>query len=145
MKKLRLLHKTSARRLHLGHSSLKKLEFTPDSSNKAVSQFFNELEPILAKHHCAMVLVHHTVKQSKLSRQNQVDTSYAGYGSAVWSNSVRDTLEISSTNIDGRYVIKAGKRSSKLGWKEMYIKRSNDPMLPYWSTCNPGFFGDHSG
>jgi archaellum biogenesis ATPase FlaH len=106
-------------------------------SNKAVSQFFNELEPILAKHRCAMVLVHHTVKQSRLSRQNQTDTAYAGYGSAVWSNSVRDTLEISATNVDGRYVIKAGKRSSKLGWKEKYIKRSQDPALPYWSECNP--------
>ena len=105
--------------------------------SKAVSAFLNDLEPILAKNKAGMVLVHHTIKQSKLSRQNQVDSSYAGFGSSAWSNSVRDTLEIRGTNIDGRYVILAGKRSSKLGWKEKYIKRSNDPALPYWTECDP--------
>jgi hypothetical protein len=108
-------------------------------NTKDVSDFLNELEPILEKHNCGLILVHHTIKQSKQSRQNQVDSSYAGFGSSAWSNSVRDTVEIRSSNVEGYYKLITGKRSSKWGWKERYIKRSDTPTLPYWNEVDAEF------
>ena len=101
-------------------------------NTKEVSTFLNKLEPILERYNCGLVLIHHTVKQSKTSRMNQVDSSYSGFGSSAWSNSVRDTIEIRSSTIEGYYKLLAGKRAGKWGWKELYIQRSENPLLPYW-------------
>jgi hypothetical protein len=79
-----------------------------------------------------LILVHHTVKQSKTSRINQVDSSYSGFGSSAWSNIVRDTIEIRASKLDGYYKLIAGKRAGKWGWKERYIQRNNNALLPYW-------------
>jgi hypothetical protein len=103
---------------------------------KEVSNFLNELEPILEKYNCGIILVHHTIKQSKQSRQNQVDSSYSGFGSSAWSNSVRETIEIRKANIDGYYKLITGKRCSKWGWKERYIQRSDTPTKPFWKDVS---------
>lgn len=102
---------------------------------KEVSAFLNQLEPLLERYNCGMVFVHHTIKQSKQSRLNQVDSSYSGFGSAVWSNSVRDTIELRGTKLDGVYSLITGKRSAKWGWRERYVRRSDTPTLPYWNDC----------
>lgn len=104
-------------------------------NTKEVSNFVNELETILERYNCGLILVHHTTKQSKQSRQNQVDSSYAGFGSGLWSNCVRDTIEIRSAKLDGYYKLISGKRSSKWGWRERYIRRSDTPTLPYWNDA----------
>ena len=85
-----------------------------------------------------MLVVHHTIKQGVGSRKNQVDSMYAGYGSAVLANSPRETLEL--RHVDGNvWTLISGKRSDKWGWNngEQYIKRSGNPELPYWSVCSP--------
>lgn len=105
-------------------------------NTKDVSNFLNHLEPILEKYNCGLVLVHHTVKQSKTSRINQVDSSYSGFGSSAWSNSVRDTIEIRASKLEGYYKLLAGKRAGKWGWKERYIQRSVNPLLPYWTDAS---------
>ncbi len=108
-------------------------------NTRDVSEFLNDLEPILERHNCGLILVHHTIKQSKQSRMNQVDSSYSGFGSSAWSNSVRDTIEIRKTNTDGYYKLITGKRSSKWGWQERFLKRSDTPTLPNWTDVDGTF------
>jgi hypothetical protein len=99
---------------------------------REVTEFLNELEPLLEKHNCGLVLVHHTTKPNPQSKPIPFDSSNAGFGSVVWSNSVRDTIAIRKAKVPGYYELATGKRSSKWGWNNRFIQRSAMVTLPYW-------------
>ena len=110
---------------------LKYLGFDPNNPEKSTA-FLNQLEPLLEQYNCGMILVTHTTKQSDASRKARVDDSYNIYGSAVWSNSVRDTISIKPSGVDGYWHLTTSKRSSKWDWRSQTIKRSTQYTLPHW-------------
>lgn len=97
-----------------------------------VNEFLDATDLLLQKHNAGMIFIHHTIKQSKQSRMSQVDSSYSGFGSAAWSNGVRDTIELRISKSDGYFKLLTGKRSDKWGWREKYIMRYHIPTLPHW-------------
>jgi hypothetical protein len=105
-------------------------------NSKEVNDFLNDLEPILEKHNCGLIFIHHTIKQNKQSKLNEVDPSYAGFGSAAWSNAVRETISIRRAKTDDTYKLLTGKRSSKWGWTEKFIQRNHIPTLPIWKEVD---------
>jgi hypothetical protein len=109
-------------------------------NTESVIEFLNQCDEILNKYNCGMILVNHTIKQSKLTRNNQADTSYASFGASAWSNAFRDTIEIRRSNNDGYFKLLSGKRSSKWGWKEQYIQHSGISTLPYWTCAKADMF-----
>lgn len=105
-------------------------------SNEAVTKFFNRLEPLLERHNCGAILVHHTTKQ-KENNINPTLASYAGFGSSIWGNSVRDTMSIRRAKTEGYYIIESSKRQSQFGWTQKYMRRYHLPMFPHWVEVSP--------
>jgi hypothetical protein len=105
-------------------------------NTKDVSKFLNKIDLILEKYNCGLIMVHHTTKQNKQTRINPVDSAYAGFGSAQWGNSVRDTIVLNSCpKLEGYWKLTTSKRADKWGWKDKYIQR-NTSQLPFWREAS---------
>jgi len=88
------------------------------NSQKDVGKFLrNDLAPLLTKHNCACVIVHHTNKISKDPEKQMTDVSYLGAGSAEWINWCRGMLAIRKTDVENLYELIAAKRGARLRWK----------------------------
>jgi hypothetical protein len=99
------------------------------------------LNPLLRKHGCAVIVVHHTTKPPKdKSEWTGGDFAYLGAGSAEFANWARAVMAIRSTKTSGVFEIIAGKRGSRIGWKDdagataytRLIAHSCEPGLIYW-------------
>jgi hypothetical protein len=112
------------------------------SSQKDVGKFLrNDIAPLLIKHNCGAVIIHHTNKISKDPDKQQTDVSYLGAGSAEWSNWCRAILGLRQTDIENVYELVAAKRGGRLGWKaadgesisfKKYIGHSKRPDTICW-------------
>ncbi len=88
------------------------------NSAKDVGQFLrHDLAPLIAKHNCGVVIIHHTNKISRDPDKQLVDPSYLGAGSAEWINWCRCMLALRKTDVDNLYELIAAKRGTRLKWK----------------------------
>ncbi len=88
------------------------------NSAKDVGQFLrHDLAPLIAKHNCAVVIIHHTNKISRDPEKQLVDPAYLGAGSAEWINWCRCMLALRKTDVDNLYELIAAKRGARLKWK----------------------------
>ena len=91
-------------------------------SQKDVGGFLrNLLNPLLREFNCGAVVVHHTNKPPVGKEKpdwNAGDFAYLGGGSAEWANWARAVLVLRSLGSHSVFELRAGKRGSRLGWKE---------------------------
>jgi hypothetical protein len=92
------------------------------SSQKDVGSFLrNLLNPLLSRFNCGCVVIHHTNKPGKgeeKSTWQAGDFAYLGSGSAEWANWARAVLAIRSLGSHTVFELHAGKRGSRIGWKD---------------------------
>jgi len=119
------------------------------SDQKDASTFLRQiLDPLIKRHGCAAILVHHTNKpprepQGKGFKRPTSQSAYDGAGSAELANWPRAVLAISATSTSGTFQLTAGKRGKRLGWKDpsgspvdqIYIKHSLDKT--FWEPADP--------
>ena len=87
------------------------------NNQKDVGAFLrNHLAPLIAKHKCAVVIIHHTNKIGN-DPEKQTDFTYLGAGSAEWSNWSRAIIVLKKTDVDNLYEPVAAKRGARLKWK----------------------------
>jgi AAA domain len=80
----------------------------------------NLLNPVLQKHNCGVIIVHHTAKPNAARDSiNRVatDFAYLGTGSAEWANWARAVLVLSAKDDSGLRQLRIGKRF-RLGWQD---------------------------
>lgn len=120
------------------------------SSQKDVGGFLrNGLNPLLHKHGCGCVVVHH-VNKPPTGRDKPDwkagDFAYLGSGSAEWANWSRAVLALRSIGSHAVFELRAGKRGGRLGWREadgatkafhIYIAHATDPGMIYWQEAKP--------
>ena len=98
------------------------------SLQKDVSLFLrNGLNPLLHKHGCGLVLVHHTNKPPQGQQKGgwqAGDFAYLGTGSSEWANWARAVMAIRSLGSHEYFELRAGKRGRRLRWTE------DDGMTP---------------
>ena len=91
------------------------------NQQEPVSRFLRGLiNPILQKHSCGVLIIHHTSKQSgDRDRKKKIssDFAYAGAGSAEWANWPRAVLLLLPKDDDGLRELRIAKRF-RLGWKD---------------------------
>ena len=112
------------------------------NSQKDVGTFLrNYLAPLLTKHGCAVIIVHHTNKISRDPDKQMTDVSYLGAGSAEWINWSRAMLALRKTDVENLYELVAAKRGARLKWKtadgeslafKKYIGHSRRPDTICW-------------
>jgi DnaB-like helicase N terminal domain/AAA domain len=104
----------------------------------------NGLNPILTKHKCAAVVIHHTPKTTFRDTTNwkPSDWMYSGAGPAVLTNWARAYIAIDPAKLDGVYEFIAAKRGARIGWGEpdlvfkTYWSHSRDAKL-LWIPATP--------
>jgi len=91
------------------------------SSQKDVSAFLrNMLNPLLHRHQCGCVVVHHTNKPpSGKEKPNWTagDLAYLGSGSIEWANWARAVIALRSVGSQSVFELCAAKRGGRLRWK----------------------------
>lgn len=78
------------------------------------------LNPLLHKHSCAAVVVHHTAKPARGNNNAPLagsDRAYMGSGSAEFPNWARAIISINSIGSSSEFELVAAKRGTRLGWK----------------------------
>jgi hypothetical protein len=80
------------------------------------------LNPILKKHNCAVILIHHTPKTNFNGTENYKpsDWMYRGSGSADITNWARAIMVIDPCANIGTYKFIAAKRGKRIGWGHEY-------------------------
>jgi len=80
----------------------------------------NWLNPILTKHKCAAVIIHHTPKTNfqDTTDWRPSDWMYRGAGAACLTNWARAILVIDPTKVHGCYRFIAAKRGKRIGWAD---------------------------
>src|SRR5690606_9338653 len=91
------------------------------SSQKDVSAFLrNMLNPLLHRHQCGCVVVHHTNKPSSGKEKpnwSAGDLAYLGSGSIEWANWARAVMALRSVGSQSVFELCAAKRGGRLRWK----------------------------
>lgn len=120
------------------------------NSQRDVGGFLrNGLNPLLREFNCGAGVVHHTNKPPSGKEKPEwsgSDFAYLGAGSAEWANWARAVLAIRATGQDGVFELRAGKRGSRLGWKDedgnlsfnKHIAHSRQQGVIYWRECESG-------
>jgi RecA-family ATPase len=100
------------------------------SKQKAASEFFrNRMQPIQNETGVIIVFVHHLGKPSQNSNgQRQGPAHYQGLGSSDIINWTRETIMLSE-EMDGVFKMELGKRASRAGFKEAYLRHSDNGVL----------------
>jgi len=82
----------------------------------------NGLNPILTKHDCGAVVIHHTPKTNFRDTTNwrPSDWMYSGAGAAVLTNWARAYLAIDPCEDPGVYKFIAAKRGKRIGWGDRF-------------------------
>jgi hypothetical protein len=91
----------------------------------------NLLNPLLQKHGCGALIIHHTNKPNADrdgKRKVANDFAYAGTGSAEWANWARAVLVLTARDDDGLRELRIGKRF-RLDWKDANGKRTGARLL----------------
>ncbi|MBC2593846.1 AAA family ATPase [Ruficoccus amylovorans] len=120
-----------------------------DASDQALVSGFlrNGLLPILRKHQCGCILVHHTNKPpSGREKPNWKggDFAYLGSGSAEWANAARAVLAMRSIGSHEKFQLMAGKRGGRLGWTDALGNRIYWKLIGHslrgicWHELDPG-------
>ena len=112
------------------------------NSQKDVGTFLRKyLAPLLIKHNCGCVIIHHTNKISRDPDKQVTDFTYLGAGSAEWSNWSRAIIALNKTDVDNLYELIAAKRGARLRWRtadgesvtmKRYIGHSKRPDTICW-------------
>jgi hypothetical protein len=98
------------------------------NSQKDVGAFLrNGLNPIVHRHQCGVIILHHTNKPpsgAEKPKWNGNDFAYLGSGSAEWANWPRAVLGLRSIGGHDIFELHAGKRGSRLKWEDEEGQRS---------------------
>ena len=121
------------------------------SSQKDVGGFLrNMINPLLREFRCGCVIVHHTNKPPAGKEKpdwKAGDLAYLGSGSIEWANWARCVIGLRSIGSHSVFEFFAGKRGSRLRWKEVDGKTPTDTRLVahakeegaiYWREADPG-------
>jgi RecA-family ATPase len=97
----------------------------------------SELLPFLQRMGAAAIVVHHTPKLNNRDTSKWLTNTftYAGHGSAEWTNAPRAVMTIDSTKSPKVYEFRVAKRGSQSGWEE-----NNGEYIRYFShapKCMP--------
>ena len=96
----------------------------------------NRLNPILYRHRCGAIIIHHTPKTNfrDTTDWKHSDWMYAGSGAAVLTNWARAIIVIDSTAKPGLYRFMAAKRHNRSGWPSFsrYFAHSKEPGKLIW-------------
>jgi len=107
-----------------------------DKDTKAATLFLrNWLNPVLGRHNCAAVVIHHTPKTNINSTDNYKpsDWMYRGAGAATITNWARAILTIDPGRNPGVYRFIASKRGQRIGWGY-----ESPVFSTYWAHSNDG-------
>ena len=112
------------------------------NSQEAVGKFLrNQLNPVLVKHKCGGIIIHHTNKPINSPDKILIDPAYLGAGSAEWANWARCVLALRKTDAANLYELVAGKRGGRLRWTtadgqglsfSRYLSHSKEVNTIYW-------------
>ena len=117
------------------------------NQQEVVGRFLRQnIGPLLKRHDCAVVFVHHTAKPSKATQRNgnPLLRAYDAAGSAEFSNWPRAVLSLQSTNAADTYRLVAAKRGGRLGWRmpdgitrsyEKMLRHSREPGTIFWQEA----------
>ena len=101
------------------------------SMQKDVSIFLrNSINPLLRRHGCGLVLVHHTNKPPQGQQKGAWqagDFAYLGTGSSDWGNWARAVMAIRSLGSHEYFELRVAKRGRRLRWTE------DDGMTPLFT------------
>lgn len=106
----------------------------------------NLLNPLLQKHNCGAVIVHHTIKPTAAKKGAQsvaTDYAYLGAGSAEWANWPRAVLVLKAKDQLGVRELRIGKRF-RLDWKDPMGEPSASRFLRQNSTATGIFYTEMS-
>ena len=118
------------------------------NSQKDVGGFLrNQLNPLLREFNCAAVVIHHTNKPPagrEKAEWQAGDFAYLGSGSAEWANWARAVLALRSIGSNEVFELRAGKRGSRIGWKEAdgskafvrHIAHAKEPGVICWREAD---------
>jgi hypothetical protein len=109
----------------------------PKDEGKMLLFLRAQLNPLLSRHRCAVVVVHHTPKtnfRADTSGWKPSDWMYAGAGSATLTNWARAVMVIDPTETAGVFRFIAAKRGARIGWEtyERYFAHSKAPGQILW-------------
>jgi hypothetical protein len=114
-----------------------------NNSSSDVGNFLRvDLGPLLKKYDAGAVVIHHTNKPNPDNAHSGNELAYLMAGSAEWANWARAIIGIQSTGTHSAFKLIAGKRGSRLGWKnedglpafEKYIAHSKEGGI-YWKEA----------
>lgn len=92
------------------------------NSQEDVGRFLrNQLNPLINRHQCGVIVVHHTNKPLRTGEPSAggiSDMAYQGTGSAEWANWARAVMVLRSTKTHGIFELHAGKRGSRIRWRD---------------------------
>jgi hypothetical protein len=120
------------------------------NSQKDVGGFLrNGLNPLLREFNCGCVVVHHVNKPTGGNAKpdwSANDFAYLGAGSAEWANWARAVLALRTIRSQTVFQLQAGKRGSRLGWKNengerllfKHLAHSKESGAIYWREAEPG-------
>lgn len=105
------------------------------NDQEAVACFFrNNLNPILAEHHCAAMVIHHTAKPNKERRDwSGGELAYLGAGSGDLANWSRETITLRQTK-PGLFELTCTKRWRKLDWRDADGKPTATRLIAHGSN-----------
>jgi hypothetical protein len=119
-------------------------------SQRDVGSFLrNMLNPLVREFQCGAVVVHHTNKPAVGKEKPEWsggEYAYLGGGSAEWANWSRAVLALRSLGSHSVFELRAGKRGSRLGWREpdgetvayaKVIAHANRPNVICWRDAEP--------
>ena len=105
------------------------------NAQRDVGEFLrNGINPLVHKHGCAVVVVHHTNKPPSGSEKPDwqgSDFAYLGSGSSEWANWPRAVLALRSIGSNQIFELKAGKRGSRLGWQDANGERCYAKLIAH--------------
>jgi len=104
-------------------------------ADKSAALLRTQINPLLTKYNCGLILVHHTPKSSgrDTSKWKPADWSYAGAGSADIVNWARAVLVINPCHRMGDFQFIAPKRGGRIGWRD----ESDEKVYEKWFQHSP--------
>jgi RecA-family ATPase len=108
---------------------------------KAANHFLREcLTPVLKRHQCAAIIMHHTPKTqfSPSADFTTTDFMYRGSGCASMTNWARAYLVFEPANENGLFRFVAAKRGERIGWnrKVRFFRHSRVPGVIKWEQAD---------
>lgn len=118
------------------------------NSQADVGRFLrNWLNPLLARHKCAVIVTHHTNKPPTGKEKNEwsgSDLAYLGSGSAEWANWARAVIAIRGLGSNEVFELCLGKRGGRVGLRNeagepiysTLIGHAKEPGRIYWRNAD---------